>query len=76
MQAQERFSQAVEAVLEKYKDDNVGIVAHGTVITLFVAAHTRIEPFAFWKQLGLPSFVVMGGPEMEVVKVVNIVSPS
>ena len=76
LQAQERFSQAVEDVLEKHKDDNVGIVAHGTVITLFVAGHAKIEAFAFWKQLGLPSFVVMGVPGMEVVEVVNIASPS
>ncbi len=59
LQAQERFSRVVESVLEKYMDKNVGIVAHGTVITLFVAAHWEIEPFAFWKRLRLPSFVVM-----------------
>jgi broad specificity phosphatase PhoE len=70
LQAQERFSQAVEDVLEKYKDENVGIVAHGTVITLFVTAHAKIEPFAFWKRLGVPSFVVMGVPGLEVVEVV------
>ena len=70
LQAQERFSQAVEDALEKYKDENVVIVAHGTVITLFVAAHTKIEPFVFWKGLGLPSFVVMSRPGLEVVEVV------
>ena len=69
LQAQERFSRAVEGVLEKYRDENVVIVAHGTVITLFVAAHVTIEPFAFWKRLGLPALVVMGEVE-------NIVSPS
>ena len=68
-QAQERFSKAVEDVLERYKDKNVGIVAHGTVITLFVAAHAKIEPFAFWKRLGLPSFVVMSLPDLELVEV-------
>ena len=43
---------------------------YGTVITLFVATHTKIEPFAFWKGLGLPSFVVMGVPQLDVVEVV------
>ena len=76
LQAQERFSQAVEDVLEKYTDENVVIVAHGTVITLFVATHTAIEPFPFWKRLGLPSFVVMSRPGLEVVDVVAIASPS
>ena len=55
---------------EKYKDENVMLVAHGTVITLFVAVHAKIEPFAFWKRLGLPSFVVMGGTGLEVVEVI------
>ena len=59
LQAQQRFSQAVERVLAKYRDETVAIVAHGTVITLFVAAHNEIEPFAFWKRLGLPALVVM-----------------
>lgn len=59
LQAQQRFSQAVERVLAEYRDENVAIVAHGTVITLFVAAHTEIEPFAFWKRLEMPSLVVM-----------------
>lgn len=69
LQAQERFSSAVEGVLEKYVDENVVVVAHGTVITLFVAAHATLEPFAFWKQLGLPSFVVMSRPGLELVEV-------
>ena len=43
---------------------------YGTVITLFVAAHAKIDPFAFWKRLGLPSFVVMGVPRLDVVEVV------
>lgn len=72
LQAQERFSRAVESVLEKYRDENVVIVAHGAVITLFVAAHAAIEPFAFWKRLGLPSLVVMRVPELEMGEVENL----
>jgi broad specificity phosphatase PhoE len=68
LQAQERFSKAVEDVLERYTDENVVIVAHGTVITLFVAAHAAIEPFMFWKRLGLPSFGAMSRPGLELVE--------
>jgi len=68
-QARERFTQAVTSVLQEHPVDTVAIVAHGTVITLFVAQAVSLEPFSFWRQLGLPSFVVMSLPEMELVNV-------
>jgi broad specificity phosphatase PhoE len=55
----ERFSGALHEILERYPDENVAVVAHGTVITLFVARHGAVEPFVFWKRLGLPSFCVL-----------------
>jgi broad specificity phosphatase PhoE len=58
-QAGERFSGALHEILERYPDENVAVVAHGTVITLFVARHAAVEPFVFWKRLGLPSFCVL-----------------
>jgi broad specificity phosphatase PhoE len=40
--------------------DTVAVVAHGTVITLFVAAHNpNVDAVALWEQLALPSFVVL-----------------
>jgi 2,3-bisphosphoglycerate-dependent phosphoglycerate mutase len=58
-QAGDRFAAAVAAVLAQQPRGDVAIVAHGTVITLFVARHNSIAPFALWQQLGLPSFVVL-----------------
>lgn len=66
-----RFSGAVGAILRAYPDQDVVVVAHGTVITLFVAQHNRIEPFGFWKQLKLPSFVVLSLPDMQAIEVVE-----
>jgi broad specificity phosphatase PhoE len=42
--ARERFAAAVAAC-----PADAAVVAHGTVITLFVAQHNPIEPFAFWE---------------------------
>jgi len=42
--ARARFAAAVAQCPE-----DAAIVAHGTVITLFVAQHNPIEPFAFWE---------------------------
>lgn len=42
--ARARFAAAVATCPE-----DAVVVAHGTVITLFVAQHNPIEPFAFWE---------------------------
>ena len=55
--AHRRFAQAVENVLAAHPEGNVVIVAHGTVITLFVTRLSGQDAFPFWKSLGLPSYV-------------------
>lgn len=55
-----RFSQAIDQVWAVMPpDESAIVVAHGTVITLYVAAHHRMDPFAFWKSLKLPSAVAL-----------------
>ena len=61
--AHHRFHQAVTASLAKHPRDNVAIVAHGTVMALFVARAAGIDPFSFWQRLGLPAFVVLALPQ-------------
>lgn len=70
-QAHQRFGQAIAGVLERYPDQNVVVVTHGTVMTLFVARAAGLEPFPFWKRLGLPAFVVLSLPGLEVLTVVE-----
>jgi broad specificity phosphatase PhoE len=57
-QAHARFANAIARVIEKHPQKNIAVVAHGTVISLFVA-RTQASPFEFWKRLGLPSIVVL-----------------
>lgn len=68
-QARERFRQAMEMVLATHPFDTVAIVAHGTVMTLFIGQVTGMEPLPFWQRLGLPAFVVFGLPEMSLLAV-------
>jgi broad specificity phosphatase PhoE len=70
-QALERFSGSIMTVLAQHKGRNLAVISHGTVITLFVAQTNRIEPFSFWKSLGLPSLVVLKLPGMELESVVE-----
>lgn len=54
-----RFRQAVEFVLNSYNDKTIVLVAHGTVISLYVSWLTGCDGYSLWKELGLPAFVVL-----------------
>jgi len=70
-EAHARFAAAVEDICTRHPNGTIVIVAHGTVITLFVSRRARLEPFPFWKRLGLPSFVVFSLPDHMVRTVVD-----
>ena len=54
-----RFHQAVHSILDQNFGRTVVIVAHGTVISLFVSRLTGMSDWSLWKDLALPSFIVM-----------------
>lgn len=58
-QAQARFTAAANHVLAEFHSDNVAIVTHGRVLTLFLAHHTPIDSLPFWQSLTMPCFVVL-----------------
>ncbi len=68
-QAHRRFALALMRVIAEHRDQNIAVVTHGTVMTLFVSRAVGLEPFTFWKELGLPSFVVLTLPSLEIVTV-------
>lgn len=70
-QAQRRFVRAISALLDEHRNRNIVVVAHGTVISLYVSHVTGCDPFALWQRLGLPSFVVMSLPGLTVSEVVE-----
>lgn len=74
-QAHRRFANVVHGLIEEHAKGNLVIVAHGTVITLFVSRAMQIDPFALWKRLGLPSFVVIALPEFKLLDVCEEVQP-
>ena len=68
-QAHHRFSQAVAGITAKYPNNNLALITHGTVLTLFVSRLAAVAPFPFWRDLELPSWVVLAHPNLELVKV-------
>ena len=70
-QAHRRFSQGVAGVLARYPSANVALITHGTVMSLFVSRLTALEPFSLWKQLGLPSWIILSHPGFELMGVIK-----
>lgn len=70
-QARARFTRAIDAVLAAYPHDTVAVVAHGTVLSLYLAQVAGIDPYPFWQRLGLPAFVVLARPSLAVLTVQN-----
>lgn len=58
-EAHSRFAAAVDAALARHTGRAVAIATHGTVMTLFIARRTGIDPLIFWKALGMPAFAVL-----------------
>ncbi len=67
--AYDRFSKAVYELSDRFPRVNMALVTHGTVLSLFVSRISELEPFALWKQLGLPSWVVLSRTDLGVVEV-------
>jgi broad specificity phosphatase PhoE len=70
-QALQRFDRAVQEILHHYTEGNIAIVAHGTVMTLFLGKHVGIEPLPFWHALTLPAFFVVSLPDYMLVSAVR-----
>ena len=70
--ASARFRSAVDEVVLGQAAGNVAVVSHGTVIALLVAHHNpQLKPFDLWRRLGLPSFVVLGLPDLKLLEMVE-----
>ncbi|MFL7868777.1 MAG: histidine phosphatase family protein [Anaerolineales bacterium] len=70
-QARARFTKAVRGVMQSNPHENIGIVTHGTVLSLFVSPLTGEEIFTFWQSLGMPAIVAFLHPSMELLAQVN-----
>jgi broad specificity phosphatase PhoE len=70
-QVGERFTRAADQAITTHPTGDLVIVAHGTVIALFVAARASVEPLPLWRRLGLPSFVVLSLPDLVLVEIVE-----
>ena len=73
--AADRFGAAVDAIAEEAAAGvrDAVVVAHGTVISLYVSRVAGIDPFPLWQSLGLPSYVVLSQGARRQVEIVTSV---
>jgi broad specificity phosphatase PhoE len=71
-QASERFQSAIDSILKKFPDQTTIVVAHGTVISLYVSHFNKISILSFWQELGFPSFVVLDVESKSMIAQENI----
>ena len=71
-QARARFTSALDGLLAEHQDENVVVVTHGTVMTLFIQHTTSgIVPMEFWQRLGLPSAAILNRPELTLERLIE-----
>jgi broad specificity phosphatase PhoE len=63
-QAYSRFAAAIERLP---RTGDVLVVTHGTVATLYLSRMAGIEPFSFWKALGLSHAAVFADGQVRIV---------
>lgn len=67
-QALDRFTLAIAGALASHPRGDVAVFTHGTVLSLFVAAHNTLDPMTFWKRLGLPAWVACAAPDFALLE--------
>jgi broad specificity phosphatase PhoE len=67
-QALARFSQAIADALALHPSGDLAVFTHGTVLSLFVAAHSHHDPMTFWYHLNLPAWVVFTLPNFTLLE--------
>ena len=71
-QAQARFQRGIAAVLAQADaQENLIVIAHGTVNVLFTAQHNAIEPYALWTRLKMPALIVLDLPDFRLHAVIE-----
>lgn len=74
-QARQRFTEAIHSARACYPADTLAVVTHGTVMTLFIAAHNpTIEPVSWWQNLRLPDFYCLSQPDFQLVNHTDVSS--
>ena len=68
--ALQRFTGAMEAVCTMHPQGDLIVVAHGTVIALFLESISQEDGYRIWREMGLPSYAVVETSPWRMLRVV------
>ncbi len=66
-QALARYTNAIHRVVTAHPEQNILLVSHGTVMSLFVAQYNPLDGYEFWRKLNTPDWVVLALPDFSRV---------
>lgn len=67
-EACERFTRAVRNLVARESYGDIAVVTHGTVLSLFVGAHSIWDPYLFWQELDQPAVIVFSLPSFTLAQ--------
>ena len=71
--AKERFSTAIHNLIESNpRDEDIVVVTHGVVMSLFISKYNDIDIFNVWDTLGLPSYAELNANDFRLNDIVNL----
>lgn len=64
----QRFFAVMDRIYKSYLGQTTVIVAHGTVISLYLARRAGMDGYWLWVKLGLPSYVVFDADHNHIIQ--------
>lgn len=61
-----RFNSALREVIERHADETIAVVSHGTVLSLLLSSYNSLDPYLFWKALGMPASITVDLPDFKI----------
>jgi broad specificity phosphatase PhoE len=69
--AASRFTRALDALTSTAAADDLVVVTHGTVMTLFLTGAGGIDPYSFWRALPMPCAALVRLPDLALDRIVT-----
>lgn len=57
-----RFGEAIRRLMKSESGQKIAVIAHGTVISTFVAELLEVDPIPVWDSLGVPGLLEIEWP--------------